>query len=113
MIIYPTGRFLRYLCLLVSLLACGAAQALTEVTVPDASQLSYQTDPSGRVFLRNLNTYSSQALGCCYNYYIDTTTAEGRVLFSILLLDIARSAPLSLFIPDAMAAGPVSFGGSY
>jgi hypothetical protein len=89
----------------------GVTRAATFVGVSDAGQLYYQTDPTGKVYFRNVNTFSTQALGCCYNYYIDTTTAEGKALFAIFLLDVGRAAPIIFLIPDNMAPGAVSFGG--
>ena len=98
-------------CTLALLGAAGTAQASTFVGISDASQIYYQTTPDGKVYLRNLNTFSTQALGCCYNYYIDTTTPEGKALFPIFLSNVARGAPIILMIPDNQAPGAVSYGG--
>ncbi len=95
-------------------LSCPVAHAVTAVAVADASQLTYVTDPSGKVYLRNVNTYAQgQALGCCYNYYIDTTTVEGKLLFSIFLASAARNSTFNFYIPDYPATGSITFGGSF
>jgi hypothetical protein len=63
------------------LVLCGMirpALAETWVYVPDMSQMKYQLAPGGLIYFRNLNDFSSAALGCCYNYWLDTTTQDGR-----------------------------------
>ena len=104
-------RMISWALLTVLLPTCEVTQAATFVSVSDASQLYYQTDPTGKVYFRNVNTFSALALGCCYNYYIDTTTAEGKALFAIFLFDVGRAAPIIFLIPDNMAPGAVSYGG--
>jgi hypothetical protein len=81
-------------------LASGAAQATPVfVAVPDASQLTYQTSIEGKIYLRNLNSFDPQALGCCYNYFIDTTMPEGKNIFAILLSAIARASRITFALP--------------
>jgi hypothetical protein len=38
------------------------------ISVPDASQLAYQTASDGKIYLRNINSFDSQARERCYNY---------------------------------------------
>jgi hypothetical protein len=83
------------------------------IQVPDASQLLVQTSSDGKIYLRNINSFDPQALGCCYNYYIDTTTAEGKNIFVIWLSSVARASRIIFFLPDNYAAGAVTFAGNY
>jgi len=96
-------------------LACAApraADAAAFVRITDASVLAYQTEGSA-VYLRNLNQFDSNALGCCYNYYIDTSSQEGKNLFALLLMAIATHGALWLGVPDGYAAGVVGFAGNW
>jgi hypothetical protein len=99
--------------LLYTFLVLGAvtmrpACAETWVYVPDMSQLKYQLYPGGLIYLRNLSDFSSAALGCCYNYWIDTTTQDGRNSWATMLSAIAQHSPLYLGIPDGQAQGIVT-----
>jgi len=80
--------------------------------VTDASELAYQTEGAA-VFLRNLNQFDSNALGCCYNYYIVTSSQEGKKLFALLLMAIATHGGLWLGLPEGYVSGPVGFGGNW
>jgi hypothetical protein len=62
-----------------------ATAANIYVNVSDASQLSFQLTSDGRVYLRNINYFDSNALPCCYNYWIDTTTQEGKNTYALIL----------------------------
>jgi hypothetical protein len=75
----------RSLTLIAGLFLTGAALADDGVTVADVTQLKWQSDPTGRIYIRNLNQWDSTFLGCCYNYYIDTTTADGKLKWSAIL----------------------------
>jgi hypothetical protein len=94
------------------LAASNAANALVWIQVNDASQIKYQTwgDPgtgAGRIYIRNMSQFDSSALGCCYNYYIDLTTPDGKAIFPIFLSAVARGSSLRFAIPDGYAAGPI------
>lgn len=67
---------------LTSLLIFSSFSVTAEewITVNDMSLLKWQMSPSGKVYLRNLNEFNNQALACCYNYHIDTTTEAGKSL---------------------------------
>lgn len=103
------------LVLAVVALAASArpASAVVWIAVSNASQLAYMTDPSGRVYLRNLNAWDSNAQGCCYNYWIDTTTTEGRLIFTIMLADIAEGSSMRFGVPDGYASGAVAASGNW
>lgn len=100
--------------LIGAILACGAlvaapAFAIAYVQVTDASQLSYSTEPSGKVWLRNLNAFNSSALGCCWNYSIDPSTPEGKNIWVLLLMAMAQGQAINLGVPDGYAAGAVTY----
>jgi len=81
------------------LLLTGApVQADDAVTVPDSSLISWQMDASGKVWLRNLDQFNSTFLGCCYNYYIDLTTVDGKAKWATMLTYIASGKPLIFFV---------------
>jgi len=102
-------RFLIGVILGGSALLVAPAWAVTYVFVPDASQLSYSTEPSGKVWLRNLNTFNSSVLGCCWNYSIDPTTPEGKNIWVLILMAMAQSQSINLGVPDNQAPGAVTY----
>jgi|SRR6516162_4554653 hypothetical protein len=91
----------------------SSAHAIAYIRVSDMSQVQYQTSPDGKVYFRNLNAFNSSALGCCYNYYIDTTTVEGKNVWAMFLSYIATQRGLWLGVPDGYAAGVVSWSGDW
>ncbi len=76
-----------------------------------ARSFTRQTQPDGHVYLRNVSSFDFHALGCCYNYYIDLNTVEGKGIFSALLAAAARGSVFWFAVPDGYAAGSVSGGG--
>ena len=96
-------------------MASGAANAAVYfVLVPDMSQLSWQLDSNGVVWLRNLNAFDSSVLGCCYNFSIDTTTATGKSMWSAILTKIELAQPLYLGLGNGNASpGPVTYIGNW
>jgi len=88
-----------------------SALAETWVYVPDMSQLKYQLTPSGQIYFRNLSDFSTAALYGNYNYWIDTTTQDGRNSWATILSAVAQHSPLYLGIPDGQAQGNVSYVG--
>jgi hypothetical protein len=91
----------------------SSAYAANFVRITDASLLKYQTDPSGKIFLRNLNSFDTNALGCCYNYYIDTLTVEGKLIWTTILSLSAQGKGLWIRVPDNFAPGPISQSGEW
>jgi hypothetical protein len=81
------------------------------ITVNNMSQIKWQIAPTGKVYLRNINEFNSQALPCCYNYYIDTTTPAGKSLWSVVLTKMTTSQKLILGTPDISTAGPITYAG--
>ena len=102
-------RFLTQVTWMGTALLAMPAWAETNVFVPDASQLSFSTEPSGKVWLRNLNTFNSSVLGCCWNYSIDPTTPEGKNIWVVLLVAMSQGQSINIGVPDNQAAGAVSF----
>ena len=91
----------------------NASAAAAFIHVIDMSQLQYQTFPDGRIYLRNLNTWDSQALIGNYNYYVDTTTVEGKNIYALMLAAIAQATPLWLGLSNGYLAGAVSYVGNW
>ena len=81
------------------------------ITVNDMSQVKWQITPAGRVYFRNLNEFNNQALPCCYNYYLDTTTPGGKSLWSVILTKMATSKKLILGTPKISTAGAITYAG--
>ena len=92
-------------------LTMRSAFAETWVLVPDMSQLKYQLYPGGLIYFRNLSDFSTAALYGNYNYWIDTTTQDGRNTWATMLSASAQHTPLYLGIPDAQAPGLVTYVG--
>jgi len=91
----------------------GVSQAYAWVWVANVSQLQYQTNPDGRVYLRNLNQFNASAAGCCYNYYFDTNTAEGKAIFALFLAKAAQGAGLQIGVPNGFAPGVITNVGEW
>ena len=95
----------------------AAAQAQTTVyfvLVPDMSQLSWQMDAGGTVWFRNLNTFDSSVLGCCYNFQLSTTDPQGKSLWSAILAKIETAQPLYLGLSNGNTSpGTISYIGNW
>ena len=96
---------------MVGALTMRSAWAETWAYVPDMSQLKYQLFPGGLIYFRNLSDFSTAALYGNYNYWIDTTTQDGRNSWATMLSAIAQHSPLYVGIPDGQAQGIVSYVG--
>ena len=84
------------------------------ITVSDMSKLQWQMAPDGKVFLRNLHLFNSEALHThCYHYYIDTTSVAGKSLWAVVLLKIATSEELILGVADITQGGPITYCGNW
>lgn len=94
-------------------LSRNAAASAAFIHVTDMSQLQYQTFPDGRIYLRNINAWDSQALAGNYNYYVDTTTVEGKNIYALMLAAIAQATPLWLGLSNGYLAGAVSYVGNW
>jgi len=99
--------------ILLTLAVPALSYAYGWVQVPDASLLSYQLSPDGKVYFRNLNQFSSTALGCCYNYYIDTNTQHGRNIYALFLSKQAQGKRIIFSVPDNGVAGAIDYVGEW
>jgi len=98
----------RLLWSLLAWLMIHQAHADDAVRIPDASQLSWTIDATGKVWLRNLNQFDSTFLGCCYNFYLDTTTQYGMVMWSWVQVAAVTANPLTLYVSSKSTAGNVT-----
>jgi len=95
-------------CLILS----ATASADDVVTVTDMTQLRWQADASGKIYIRNLNQFDSTFLGCCYNYYIDTTTPDGKIKWSAVLTYMQAGGSLYFYVANKSQPSPVTFVGN-
>ena len=72
------------------------ASAYDILVVPDASVIKYAVDPTGFVYLRNLNEVDPTWAGCCGNFWINTNTDGGRAMYSALLTAAATNRRLTI-----------------
>ena len=105
---------LRTLALAALLLSSFPSRAVDYLAVGNAAQLSWFYDASsGRVYFRNLDQFNAGFLGCCYNWYIDTSTTVGRTLWASILLKMAGAQPVNLGVGAMGTAGPVLYAGNW
>jgi hypothetical protein len=105
------GGFAKYVTsTLVCLGLVQAANAMVWVHATNVAQVQYQT-AGNFIYFRNLNQFNSSALGCCYNYWIDTSTVEGRNIFALVLSAAAQGTALYFGVSDGYASGVVSYVG--
>lgn len=60
----------------------------------------------------NLSQFDSSFLGCCYNFYIDTSTAAGRAMWSAVLVNTASEKRLTFYVSSKTTPGIVTFLGN-
>jgi hypothetical protein len=83
------------------------------IYIPDASQVYYQTRGNGRIYFRNFDSFDANAMGCCYNYWIDPSTTEGKSIYALFLSYIAQGKGFRIAIPDGKQPGPVGAAGTW
>jgi hypothetical protein len=103
---------IKLICILVA--TCGlfvpfsAYSAPGYVHISDMSLVKYQLVSNGKVFFRNLNEFSYEAgitvTGCCYSFYLDTTTDYGKSAWSTILMKMASKQRLSLYLTETNAS---------
>ena len=92
----------------------GRALAATQfVYISDASLVQYQTAPDGLVYLRNINSFDANALGCCYNYFIDTNTIPGKNIFAMFLSFIPQGRGFWVGLSNGYATGTINYSGNW
>jgi len=97
---------------MVAFLVLGAAVSVDAradywFKVTDASQIQYLTG-SPQIYLRNLNTFDSTVLGCCYNYWIDISTDAGKAAWATLLAKMQTQQPIWIYLASQTVAGSVT-----
>ena len=97
---------------MIALLISAPAGASSGIVINDPSNLLYAVQ-DGKVYLRNLNTYASDWLPCCYNYWIDLSTDNGKAMFSALLAHKLSGKRLSIWKDDPTTAGPIGILGDF
>ena len=84
------------------------SHATDYLRIDDASQIRWLVDSSGKVYLRNLDVFDNTYLGCCYNYWIDTSTEGGKIFFSVFLARVSAGQRLWISLPDKTVPNAVS-----
>lgn len=97
---------------LLATVSSHSAVADVFVTVPNASSIKYQI-MGNNVWLRNLNEFNPNALGCCYNYHIDTSTLGGKNTFAAMLSAAAQGKSFVFGLADGYVAGQVTLSGQW
>jgi len=77
--------------------ALSAPRAYVDVNM---ATLTWQLSADGKVWFRNLNTFSSAFQAGNYNYYLDTTTPVGKSFWAMMLLKIASGQTLNFTVFD-------------
>jgi hypothetical protein len=90
----------------------SASQAVDYVLVPNMSTLKWQ-EASNRVYLRNLNDYAATFLGCCYSFYVDIKTDEGKAQWSAMLARMAIGGRLYIGVTSKTTSGVVIHVGDW
>lgn len=82
------------------------------IVISDPTGIQYAVQ-DGKVYLRNLNSYDSTWLPCCYNYWIDLSTDNGKAQFSALLAHKLSGKKLSIWKTDPTTAGALDIVGDF
>jgi hypothetical protein len=80
----------------IALLLSFNAYSFDYVYISDMSQLKWQLTTDGKVYLRNLSQFNAGFQGCCYIYWIDTSTPAGKAIWSAVLMKIGTAQPFYL-----------------
>lgn len=75
-----------------------SVNAGTYVHVDDMSKIEYQLTADGKVYFRNLNSFNPAVTGCCYAFYLDTTTDFGKSAWSTILMKMASKQDLYMYV---------------
>ncbi len=70
------------------------------VYVSDMSKVDYQVVSGGKVYFRNLNSFDDSVTGCCYAFYLDTTTDFGKIAWSTILTKMTTQSDLYLYVSE-------------
>jgi hypothetical protein len=97
---------------LSSSLVAWPAQAAQGIVISNPTAIAYGVQ-GNMVYLRNLNSYDSTWLPCCYNYWIDVSTPGGQAMFSALLAHKLSGKSLTIWKTDPTTAGPIDILGDF
>jgi len=101
----------RALASIVLAAAASLVQATEFLYIPNMSLVKWQMASNGVVYFRNLNEFHAGWLGCCYNFWLDTTTSAGKSAWASILLKSAGSLPLWFAASDPNAPGAITYVG--
>jgi hypothetical protein len=65
-----------------------------------------------KLYFRNLHAFNPEWAGCCYNYYIDLTTDDGKSMYAYFMLQYANRARIVLW-RESVAPGPIQQMGNW
>lgn len=108
----PTNRLSACLLALGLFALNEPAIASDQVYISDASTLKWQIS-SQKAWLRNLHEYDATFLGCCYNFWIDLTTDEGKAMWSAILAAVHASDSIYLHAVSKTTASEIVSLGRY
>jgi hypothetical protein len=77
-----------------------ASAAGKYVYIDDVSKLKYQMGSDGSVWFRNLNEFDGSVTGCCYAFYLNTTTPYGRSAWALILSKMALATGLYVYVSE-------------
>ena len=103
---------MKKLIILIALLFVSSVASAEYFLVNDMSQIKYQMGSGGRVYFRNLNDFDGRYQGCCYNYYLDTNTEGGKVMWSTMLSAMAMRQSLYIHA-NPVSPSPITHIGVY
>lgn len=88
-----------------------ALQGSTAAVTDDASRVQFSIY-GGKLYFRNLNQFNPDWSGCCYNYYIDLTTDDGKSMYAYFMMQFANRARV-VFWRGSTAPGPIEQMGNW
>lgn len=86
-------------------------QASSAAVTDDASLVVFSIY-GAKLYFRNLNQFNPEWQGCCYNYYIDLTTDDGKAMYAFFMSQRALRGRLVLWRGSA-APGPIEQMGNW
>lgn len=83
----------------------------TAAVADDASKVVFSIY-GGKLYFRNLNVFNPQWEGCCYSYYIDLTSDEGKAMYAYFMMQYANRGRIVLW-RESVAPGPIQQVGNW
>lgn len=88
-----------------------AFQGSTAAIAQDASQVQFSIY-GGKLYFRNLHAFNPEWAGCCYNYFIDLTSDDGKSMYAYFMLQYANRGRIVLW-KESVAPGPIQQMGNW